>query len=302
LNVVTGVFSYTGSYIARNLLASGEPVKTLSRRPDPSHPLAERVAFAQLRFDDEAALTRDLRGASTVYNTYWIRFPRGDVTWATVLENTRVLLRAAGAAGVRRFVQFSVTNASEGSPFGYFRYKALVEREVRTSGLSYAIVRPTLIFGRKDILVSNIAWALRRFPFFVIPGAGDYRVQPVSAHDVAALAVEAAGRSEDLVVDAAGPDIYTFAELVEAIGAGSGSRSRLIRCPPSLVLSLAGIVGRIHGDVLVTQDELRALMASLLVSPEAPSGRLRFEDWLAENGEGLGSRFISERNRNWGAR
>jgi uncharacterized protein YbjT (DUF2867 family) len=236
---------------------------------------------------------------STLYNTYWIRFPRGAVTWETVLENTRVLLRAARAAGVRRLVQFSVSNASEQSPFPYFRYKALVEREVRASGLSHAIVRPTLIFGRDDILVNNVAWALRRFPFFLVPSAGDYRVQPVAAEDVAALATAAARRTDDSLVDVAGPDVYTFAGLVGAIRASIGSRSRPVRCPPPVVLALAGLAARLQGDVLLTRDELGALAADLLVSPAAPAGRVRFADWLAENGSALGSGFVSERKRNW---
>jgi nucleoside-diphosphate-sugar epimerase len=118
VHVVTGGFSFTGSYVARVLVQLGEPVRTLSRRRDGGHPLAAKIEFARLQFEDEAALTRDLRGASTLFNTYWVRYPRGNTTWADVLENTRMLLRAAARAGVGKVIQFSVSNASESLPYG----------------------------------------------------------------------------------------------------------------------------------------------------------------------------------------
>jgi NADH dehydrogenase len=172
VNAVTGVFSYTGSHIARRLLDDGERVRTLSRAPDPGHPLSERVEFARLQFEDPIELLDALRGIDTLYNTYWVRFPRGRTTWDVVLENTRMLLRAAGAAGVSRIVHVSVTNPDADDRLGYYRYKALAEQAVRDAPLSYAIVRPTLVFARDDILLNNIGWVLRRFPLFVIAGDG----------------------------------------------------------------------------------------------------------------------------------
>ncbi len=298
MNVVTGVFSFTGRYIAERLLAEGEPVKTLSRKPDPGHPLSDRVSFGPLQFDEDE-LTKELRGAETLFNTYWIRFPRGDVTWDTVLENTRVILRAARAAGVRRVVQFSVTNAAESSRYAYFRYKALAEREVRSSGISHAIVRPTLISGPEDILVNNVAWALRRFPCFLVPSSGDYRVQPVFAADVAAISVAAARETESFVIQAAGPDEYTFSELVTAVRQAIGSRCRLVACPPRIVLTLSGAVGRLRGDTLITREELGALSDSLLTSDTPTQGKRRFGDWLGECSDVLGRGFASELERNW---
>ena len=299
MNVVTGAFSYTGSYIARGLLARGERVKTLSRKPDPSHPLSSRIDFAPLRFDDERALADGLRGASTLYNTYWIRFPRSDTTWETVVANTRVLLRAAAAARVRRIVHLSVANASAESPFPYFRYKALAERDVRDAPLSHAIVRPTLIFGREDILINNIAWALRRFPVFLIPGNGRYGVQPVSADDVAELAIEAGHGPDDVTLEAGGPVVYAFEDFVETIRASVRARCRLVHVAPGAALFFAELARRAYGDVMVTRDELQGLMADLLVSRDAASGETRFEDWLAENGDAIGAEFVSELERNW---
>ena len=299
MQVVTGAFSYTGSYVARALLERGERVRTLSRRPDARHPLADDVEFARLQFTDEEALTRDLSGATTLFNTYWVRFPSGETTWAGVLDNTRTLIRAARAAGVGRVVQFSVSNASEDSPYGYFRAKALAERELQESGLAHAIVRPTLIFGRGDLLLNNIAWALRRSPVFLVPRGRRYASQPVAVEDVAELAVELAGRSNDVVADAAGPAVYSFRELVAAVRDAIGTRTRLVACPPLAVVVATRAASILLGDVLVRRDELAALGDDLLVSRTPPSSAKRLEDWLAEEADALGRSFISERRRNW---
>ena len=170
---------------------------------------------------------------------------------------------------------------------------------MRESGLSYAIIRPTLIFGDGDILFNNIAWALRRLPVFPVPGRRALRVQPVAGWDVAAAAVAAARRDEPATMDAAGPAVYRFAELVRTVGAAIGVRRPLIRVPRDVALALGGAVARIRGDELFTREELRGLAADLLVSRAPPAGRARLEEWLSEAGGALGRAYVSERERNW---
>jgi NADH dehydrogenase len=188
LSVVTGALGYTGRYIARALFERGARVRTLTAHPSQPNPFGERLEIAPMDFGSPDILAQCLDGASTFYNTYWIRFPYRGATFKTAVENTRTLLRAARKSGVRRIVHISITGAAEDSPLPYFRGKGIVEREIAQSGLAYLILRPTLIFGVEDVLVNNIAWLLRRFPLFTIPGRGDYRVQPVFVADLAALA------------------------------------------------------------------------------------------------------------------
>ena len=295
LDVVTGAYSYTGRHMARRLRLDGRRVRTLTRTRNRASALEQ----APLRFDDHAGLVESLRGADTLYNTYWIRFEHGESTFARAVENTRLLFAAAGEAGVRRIVHVSVTNASESSPLPYFRGKAVLEHELGESGLAHAIVRPTLVFGSLDILVNNIAWVLRRAPVFLVAGGGASRVQPVSAHDVAALAVEAARAEGDVAIDAAGPETYTFAELVRLVGLAAGARRPLVRAPAGVVLRVGDLLGRVRRDVLLTRDELAGLTASLLVSHEPPRGRESFREWVAANADGLGRRYVSELARNY---
>ncbi|MBI2918091.1 MAG: NAD(P)H-binding protein [Chloroflexi bacterium] len=299
LNAVTGAFGYIGKYITRQLLDSGESVRTLTGHPRRQDPFGGRVKVFPLDFAHPTQLVESLRGVTTLYNTYWVRFPRGRVTFETAVANSGTLVRAARQAGVRRIVHISITNASADSPLPYFRGKGRVEQAIIASGLSYAIVRPTVVFGLEDILINNIAWHLRRFPAFAVFGRGDCRVQPVYVKDVAQIAAHSGHRTEDLFVDAVGPETYTFDQLVRLIGRAAGSRARVLHLPPDLGLWLARFGSLMLNDVIITRDEIRGLMANLLVSAGPVTGRTRLSDWLAQNARGVGARYASELQRHY---
>ncbi|HZS50165.1 MAG TPA: NAD(P)H-binding protein [Bryobacterales bacterium] len=298
-DVVTGAFGYTGKYITARLLAMGRAVRTLTAHPDRLNPFGGKVSVAPFHFEVAGKLAASLQGADTLYNTYWVRFSHGKVTFDQAVRNTRKLIEAAGTAGVRRLVHISISNPSEDSPLPYFRGKAILERAIAESGLSYAIVRPTVVFGREDILINNIGWLLRRFPVFLIPGSGQYCLQPVFVEDVADIAIAAACAEQNGVWDAAGPEVYVFEELVRAIAAAVRSRARLIRAPAGLVALLCRLLGYFVGDVLLTRDEVKGLMAGLLVSHAAPAGRKKLSEWLAENSETVGAAYASELQRHY---
>ena len=299
MDVVTGAFGYTGRYITARLLACGKRVRTLTGHPARPNPFGGAVEVAPLDFGNPGQLTRSLRGAETLYNTYWIRFPHGAATYEKAVENSRVLFRAAREAGVRRLVHISITQASQDSPFAYFRGKGLVEEALRESGLSHAILRPTVVFGPEGILINNIAWLLRRFPVFAVPGRGDYRFQPVFVEDVAELAVAAGDSRDNLILDAVGPETFTFDELVRLVARAVGSRARLVHLPPGLALWLSRLVGLFVGDVVLTREEVDGLMANLLVSDAPPTGRTRLSNWLARNADQVGGRYASELDRHY---
>ena len=299
LDVVTGAFSFTGRAIATALLDRGRSVRTLTRRDEPDDPLAPRLERAALQFRDERGLRDSLAGADTLYNTYWIRFAHGETTFERAVANTRVLLRAAGEAGLRRVVHVSVTNPALDSPLPYFRGKAEAEAAVRASGMGHAIVRPTLVFGPRDILVNNIAWGVRRTPVFPVAGDGRYRVQPVSVEDVAAICVDVGAADADVVVDAAGPEAVSYEELVGLVAAAVGRAVRIAHMSPRVVLALARVAGLLRRDVLLTAEELAGLQAELLVSAQPPLGTAGFRAWVAANGAELGRRYVSELARNF---
>jgi NADH dehydrogenase len=295
---VTGAFSYSGKYIARRLLEQGHEVITLTGHPGRPDPFGGRVRAFPLAFD-RAELVRSLAGVDTLYNTYWVRFDRSANTQPRAVENTRTLITAAREAGVQRVVHISITNPSADSPLPYFSGKALNEQAVIESGMGYAILRPTVLFGAEDILINNIAWLLRHFPFFGQIGDGRYRLQPVFVDDLAALAVEAGSRPDNLVWDAVGPDIFSFDELVRLIGEKIGYTKPIIHLPPALALAASRLIGLFAGDVVLTREEVDGLMADLLVSPEPPRCPTRLADWLEANRKTVGAKYASELKRHY---
>jgi len=296
---VTGAYSYTGKYITRLLLERGEEVITLTGHPDRPDPFDGQVNSYPLDFDNEAGLVESLKGVSTFYNTYWVRFDRGANTQPRAVENTRKLVNAVVKAGVERIVHISITNPSPDSHLPYFWGKAANEQAVIDSGLSYAILRPTVLFGKEDILINNIAYLLRRFPFFAVPGDGSYKLQPVFVDDLAKLAAHYGYTQESTVLDAVGPEVFTFEEMVRLIARTLGLNRGLIHVPPSLALAAARFLSLFVNDVLLTSEEVDGLMAGLLVSSEPPRCETRLSNWLDENKASLGARYASELKRHF---
>ena len=295
---VTGSFSYSGKYITRRLLERDEEVITLTGHPNRPDPFGGRVKAFPLDFD-EASMTRSLQGVNVLVNTYWVRYDKEQNTQPRAVENTRKLIHAAKAAGVKRMVHISITNPSAESHLPYFWGKAANEKAVIDSGMGYAILRPTVLVGAEDILINNIAYLLRHFPFFLLPGNGSYRLQPVYVDDVAALAVEGVYRRDDYIVDAVGPDIFTFSEMVQLIGEKIGGKRPLIPVPPRLALWVAQFISLFVKDVVLTPEEVDGLMANLLVSKDPPLGRIRLADWLEANKAKVGTHYASELRKHY---
>lgn len=294
LNVVTGALGYTGRYIAKRLLDRGDKVRTLTNSINRPNPFGDRLELRPLSFDDPARLTESLRGVDVLFNTYWVRFNHTRFKHATAVENTLRLFEAAQKAGVRRVVHTSITNPDENSPLEYFNGKGKLERALKESGLSYAILRPTVIFGKEDILINNIAWVLRKFPIFGLFGDGSYRLQPIFVEDFAGLAVAEGDESENHVIDAVGPETFTYRELVETIAKIIGKRRPVIGLPPFVGYAMAAIVGALMHDVTVTREEIKGLMADLLYTESPPAGETRLTDWARENTHTLGIHYASE--------
>jgi NADH dehydrogenase len=297
--VVTGAAGYSGRFIARRLLEAGHRVRSLTGHLDRPDPFGGRVEYHQFNFDRSDELTRSLEGAKAVYNTYWIRFNRGDRTHSLAIRNTKALMRCAYEAGVERFVHVSITNPSADSHMSYFRGKAELERFLADSGLSYAVIRPTVFFGDGDVLLNNLTWVLRRFPFFALAGRGDYRVQPVHPDDLARLAVEQGASRENATIDATGPETFAFEELVRMLATAAGRKPRILHVPRWTMIACAKLVGLFARDVTLTADDVDCLLEELLISSDPPTGRIALTDWLAEHGRDLGLTYASELDRHY---
>ncbi|MDE3135140.1 MAG: NAD(P)H-binding protein [Acidobacteriota bacterium] len=292
--VITGALSYTGKYATRLLLDRGYAVRTLTFHPSRENPFGDKVRVFPYDFDRPDRLAETLRGASALINTYWVRFPHGTSTFEAAVQNTRILVDAAKTAGVKRVVQVSIANPSAESPLGYYRGKAQVEQIVRESGLAYTILRPTVIFGLEDILINNIAWFVRRFPVFGVPGDGSYGIRAIYVEDMANLMVDALEGKANTVLDAVGPETFTFDQLVTLIARNVGRRVRLLHLPTPLAYLFTRVIGWFVGDVVLTWEEYQGLMANLLVTRGDSTGETLLSEWLAENSGQIGVRYASE--------
>lgn len=294
IHAVTGAFGYSGKYIAQRLLDQGQSVLTLTNSTHRRNPFGDRIRVQPLEFDDSHKLAESLRGVDVLYNTYWVRFNHKLFAHADAVRNTETLFIAARAAGVKRIVHISITNPSEDSPLEYFSGKARLERALRETGIPHSILRPTVLFGKEDILVNNIAWALRRLPVFGVFGDGQYKLQPIYVDDLAQLAVEHGQETGNHVVDAIGPETFTYRGLVETIGEIIGKRRPIVAVSPSVGYAVGWFIGKMVGDVMITREEIKGLMDNLLYVDSPPAGAVRLSDWAREHAATLGLLYTSE--------
>jgi NADH dehydrogenase len=301
MDVVTDSFGYIGKYITRELLGKEREVKTITTHPNKPNPFGERVVASPYNFENPEKLTTYLVGCDTLYNTYWVRFNYRGWSFEKALRNTKTLFNCAKQAGVRKIVHISVTNPSENDDLPYYKGKALQEKELKNLGVDYTIVRPTLVFGVEDILVNNITWTIRKFPVVPVFGSGKYKLQPVFVGDLATIAVEASISKGSDIIDAIGPETFTYEEFLKLIAREFDRNIAFVHVPPSVGILLGKLIGLFVRDVILTKDEIRGLMVNKLTSVQEPNGVTHFSGWLRANKHSVGTEYTSELSRhfNW---
>ena len=297
IHAVTGAFGYSGKYIAQRLLTEGHRVITLTNSFHRQNPFREKIKAFPFNFDNPGELIESLKGVSVLYNTYWVRFNSKQFTLAEALKNTLTMFRCAKEAGVERIVHVSILNSEAKPELEYFRCKAELEKRLKASGISYAILRPAVLFGKEDILINNIAWILRRFPFFILFGKGDYGIQPIYVDDLAEIAVRQGALRENSIINAIGTESFTYRELVEKIGEIIGKKRKIIQVSPEVGYFMAYLIGKLVDDIIVTRDEIAGLIAGMLTVNAPPAGQTRLTDWLRQHGETVGKKYTSEMAR-----
>jgi NADH dehydrogenase len=275
-------------------------VRTLTGHPGRA-PAGTDIEVRALDFADPAELVRSLDGAHTLYNTYWVRFAHRGVDHDLAVANSRTLFEAAAAAGVQRIVHISITHPSLDSPYPYFRGKAQVEELLAGTGLPHAIARPAILFGGDGVLINNIAWLLRHLPVFAIGGRGDYRVRAIHVDDLARLCVSLGARSDDVVVDAVGPQSLAFRELVAAVRTAVRSRALVVGVPGPVLVAASRVLGMVLRDTLLTSEEYYTMAAGLADSDAPAAGETVLTEWIAEHADELGRRYANEIDRHFRA-
>ena len=301
-HTVTGATGYTGRYITKLLLDQGHRVQSITGHPERHNPFGDQVPAHPFNFDNPDLLAETLNGTDTLFNTYWIRVNYGGRTHEQCVEHTKAMFDAAKAAGVRRIVHISITNPDPNSDLPYFRGKGQLEETLRNLGVSYAILRPTVLYSVEDILLNNIAWTVRKFPIVPLPGSGKYGIQPVFVEDLAKLAVDAAASDDNVEIDAVGPEVFTYAKMVKLVRNKTGARCWVTPAPKALTYLAGRVLGWMLKDIVLTKDEIKGLSRGLLVSHSdnpAPAPT-KLTEWLDHNAPQLGTKYANEVSRHYG--
>lgn len=294
---VTGAFGYSGRYITKRLLEAGHEVITLTNSMHRPNPFGEQVTAFPFHFDEPHKLRDSMRGVHTLVNTYWVRFDHRLFTHGQAVANTKTLFSAAKEAGVRRIVHVSITNPDSASDLPYFRGKAELESALRRLGVSYCILRPTVLFGKEDVLINNIAWSIRHLPMIGVFGVGDYKLQPIYVDDLAQSAAQKVEIGRDEVLEAIGPETFTYRELVTRVGSAIGVKRPIISVSSGLGYWGCRLVGLFVGDVVITREEIRGLMEGRLYVDAPPLGATKLTVWIDRHSDTLGRHYTSEMAR-----
>jgi uncharacterized protein YbjT (DUF2867 family) len=298
--LITGASGFIGGAISDRLVGRAE-IRSLTSHPAKNR-FGERVRSFPYDFERPARMEDPFRGVDVFVNSYYVRFNYGAASFELAVDRTRELIALARAAGVRKIVHVSVSNAGERSDLPYYSNKGRIERLVRESGLDYTILQPAIVVGPGDILVNNIAFFLRRVPVFTIFGRGDYRVQPITLDAFADLAVEAVdGAHRRVTLAVAGPSDWGFLDMVRAVRTAVGSRALIVRAPAPLALAGLKVAGLMLGDVVLTRDEVKGLTREYLCAERPLRRGADFADWLAQPAVAstLGRRYESELARHF---
>lgn len=294
---VTGAFGYSGKYIAEKLLDEGFEVITLTNSVNRENSFNGKIKVHPFNFDKPELLTEQLQGVDVLYNTYWVRFNHKTFSYKEAVKNSKILFECAKKAGVRKIVHTSITNPSKNSPFEYFSGKAELEEVLQNSGMEYSILRPGVLFGKEDILINNIVWTIRKFPFVFIFGNGEYRLQPIHVKDYADLAFQSGQNHKSEILNAIGPETYSYKALYKKIMDILNIKRPIFSAPDWLSYLAGNFIGLFVGDVVITKDEIEGLSADLLYVEDEAYGKTKLSEWLIENQNTVGLRYTSELKR-----
>jgi NADH dehydrogenase len=297
IHAVTGAFGYSGKYITQKLLSENVKVITLTNSVNRPNPFGDKVKAFPFNFDNKDELCKTFENVKVLYNTYWVRFNHSTFKHSTAVENTLKMFDAAKIAGVEKIVHVSITNPSKDSKLEYFSGKAILEEALINSGISYSILRPTVIFGKEDILINNIAWIIRKMPLMGVFGDGKYKLQPIYVEDLAELAVSEGKNRENKIIDAIGPETFEYKELVEKIAEIIGVKRKIISVSDSFGYFVGKLIGWLKNDYVITKPEIEGLKADLLYTKSLPAGKTKLTEWIEINKNTLGKVYSNELNR-----
>ncbi len=268
--LVAGGTGFLGRAFVRGLARRNAQIVVLTRHPGKAAGLGLPAEYIRGDVTRPGTLSPAMRGVDTAilcvqFPGYPVEAPaRGRTFMEVDARGTAALVQAALEAGVRKLVYVSGVGADPHAGRKWYRAKGLAEASVRESGLAYAIVRPSWVYGPEDRSLNRFVSLVKGVPFFFPQlGGGTGRLTPLHIDDLADLVCEITlGSSGDgLTLEAGGPDVMTLDEVVRTAMRVLDRPKPILHIPIGLVKLGAAVLELLPGQLLsraavdfVTQD------------------------------------------------
>jgi NADH dehydrogenase len=260
---IAGGTGFVGRHVVEALRARGHGVLVLARGRR-GIPLGADLLACDLTRDPVPA--GGLRGCDALVNLAGIKREDGPQTFEAVhVEATRRLLAACGEAGVRRFVHVSVVCSRPDPRLPYQDTKWRAEELVRASGLDFTVLRPAVIYGPGDDMVTHLVRMIRFAAAFPVVGRGDSILQPVDVRDVAEAVAAALDRPRSIggTYDVVGPERLTLHHVVRTVAEGAGLPLHIVPTPIPIQRVAVRVMDAVTSTPLSTPAQLQMLIDGL---------------------------------------
>jgi NADH dehydrogenase len=276
---VFGGSGFIGRYVVKRLATAGYVVRVAGRNPEAAMVLRPMGVVGQVvplyaPLTREADVARAVDGANVVINCVGIlaESQAGDFERIHA-AGPGLMAGLAQSAGVSSLVHISAIGADPTSPAAYAASKARGEQAVRQAFAAATILRPSIVFGPEDNFFNRFATMAQWLPVLPVV-SGDTKFQPVYVGDVADAVMAAIGldAARGQVFELAGPEVFTFRELMAWILRETRRDRRLITVPPNVARLQASILEKLPGKLL-TLDQLRLLQRDNVATGSEPGLR-----------------------------
>lgn len=265
---VAGGTGFVGRHVVEALQGRGHTVLVLGRG---ARMVPTGADFVRCDLAREAVPAGALRGCGAVVNLAGIKRASGTQTFEAVhVAGTERLVAACREQGLRRFVHLSVVCSRPDAASPYHDTKWRAEEHVRASGLDATVLKPGVIYGPGDDMVTHLVKMIRFAAVFPVVGRGASLLQPVDVRDVAeAVAAslerpQSVGRTYDLV----GPERHTLSDVVRTVAQATGLRLFVVPTPVALQRVAVRVMEAVTPRPLSTPAQLRMLIDGLYGDPE----------------------------------
>ena len=273
--LVTGASGLVGIHTCRELSKKGWQVRALVRDPAKA-----AMALGQLPVEfrvgdvrDASTLRSSLSGCGAVIHLAAIAIERkGESYRESNTAATERLISAARAETVQRVIFMSQNGADSRSPYPFLRSKGVAQDSIKTSGLNWTILRPSVIFGPEDQFVNVLGRLIKLTPrVFPLPGGGSARFQPIAVDDVARV-IRLTLEKKDTVhqsYDLGGAIPLTLLQMTERILTAMGTKRKIVPVPVKALRPLIALAQRLLPNPPVTPSLLDLLSLDNTVTNNA---------------------------------